>query len=65
MEKEFWRKAPQCNKCIYHCLEGRRPDSIDPESIWKEACPPLSEEQRRKWEEFRAGNNSDDILEND
>ena len=38
MKKEFWRKAPQCKTCTYHCPEGKRPDSIDPESIWKEAC---------------------------
>ena len=38
MKKEFWRKAPQCAKCIYHCPEGTRPDSIDPTTVWKEAC---------------------------
>ena len=38
MKKEFWRKAPQCTKCIYHCPEGIRPDSIDPTTVWKEAC---------------------------
>ena len=38
MKREFWRKAPQCAKCIYHCPEGPRPDSIDPHTIWKEAC---------------------------
>lgn len=38
MKKEFWRKSPLCNKCIYHSPEGKRPDSINPESIWKEAC---------------------------
>lgn len=38
MKKEFWRKAPQCAKCVYHCPEGARPDSIDPTTVWKEAC---------------------------
>lgn len=38
MKKEFWRKAPQCAKCVYHCPEGTRPDSIDPTTVWKEAC---------------------------
>ena len=38
MKKEFWRKAPQCAKCIYHCPEGPRPDAIDPTTDWKEAC---------------------------
>lgn len=38
MKKEFWRKAPQCTKCIYHRPEGNRPDSIDPTTVWKEAC---------------------------
>lgn len=38
MKKEFWRKAPQCAKCQFHCPEGTRPDSIDPTTVWKEAC---------------------------
>lgn len=38
MKKEFWRKAPQCAKCQFHCPEGTRPDSIDPTTLWKEAC---------------------------
>lgn len=38
MKKKFWRKAPQCAKCVYHCPEGARPDSIDPTTVWKEAC---------------------------
>jgi len=38
MKKEFWRKAHQCAKCIYHCPEDTRSDSIDPTEVWKEAC---------------------------
>lgn len=38
MKKEFWRKAPQCPTCTHHCPEGKRLDSIDPKTIWKEAC---------------------------
>lgn len=38
MKREFWRKAPQCAKCVYHCSEGTRPDSLDPSTVWKEAC---------------------------
>ena len=38
MKKEFWRKAQQCAKCIHHCPEGSRPDSMDPTTVWEEAC---------------------------
>ena len=38
MKKEFWRKAPQCSKCVYYSPEGTRPDPIDPTTEWKEAC---------------------------
>ncbi len=38
MRKEFWRKAQQCDKCIYHCPEGMRPGSLEPDTHWKEAC---------------------------
>lgn len=38
MKREFWRKAPQCAKCLFHCPKGTRLDSIDPTIAWKEAC---------------------------
>ena len=38
MRKEYWRKAAQCAKCVYHAPAGTRPDSMDPEAVWKEAC---------------------------
>ena len=38
MKKEFWRKAPQCDTCRYHCLGGKREDSIDTTTEWNEAC---------------------------
>ena len=38
MKKEYWRKAQQCAKCVYHCQEGTRPDALDPTTVWKEAC---------------------------
>ncbi len=38
MKKEFWRKAPQCSSCVYHRPEGKRPHSVDPDTIWKESC---------------------------
>ena len=38
MKREFWRKAPQCKKCIYHIPEGKRPDSNDSGTVWKESC---------------------------
>ena len=38
MKKELWRKSSQCTDCIYHCPEGLRKESIDPTTVWKEAC---------------------------
>lgn len=38
MKKEFWRKAPQCEKCVYYCPKGNGRDVLDPKLVWREAC---------------------------
>ena len=38
MKKESYRKAPQCERCVFYRPEGPRPGSIDPDIIWKASC---------------------------
>lgn len=37
-KKEYYRKCLLCPGCAFHRPEGKRPGSIDPDTIWKEAC---------------------------